>query len=192
MNSPSLVKRGQAIFQTAKLLSGSGGLQEHEEVKLLFGEVFRQHRDMFLGLLSDPKSLREVLRLGPEKTSALMHANNLSYEGLEQLKRSMEQLFGVKLLAGKDNVLAHDRQAVKYITHENFEVTTLPLYATAKASAPTPRPAVRARDLVDLLGKVVEETRAEQRDKGDTRNPRHALYRERIMLFLENDKGVAA
>ena len=101
MNSPSLVKRGQAMFQTAKLLSGSGGLQELEEVKLLFGEVFRQHEDLFLGLLHNPKSLRQVLQLGPEKTSALMHANNLSYEGLGQLKRSMEQLFGVKLLPAR-------------------------------------------------------------------------------------------
>ena len=122
MNSPSLVKRGQAMFLTAKLLSGSGGLLELEEVKLLFGEVFRQHEDLFLGLLHNPKSLRQVLQLGAEKTSALMHANNLSYEGLGQLKRSMEQLFGVKLLASKDNVLAHDRQAVTYVTHENFEV----------------------------------------------------------------------
>jgi hypothetical protein len=171
VNSPSLVKRGQAIFQTAKLLSGSRGLQEHEEVKLLFGEVFRQHRDMFLGLLSDPKCLRQVLRLGPEKTSALMHSNNLTYEGLEQLKRSMNQLFGVKLLAGRDNVLAHDRQAVKYITHENFEVTTLPLYATAKATAPTPRPAVRARDLVNLLGKVLAQSRRPGPSRGTGRTP---------------------
>ena len=56
VNSRSLVKRGQAVFQTAKLLSGSGGLQEHEDVKLLFGEVFRQHEDLFMGLLSNPKS----------------------------------------------------------------------------------------------------------------------------------------
>ena len=171
MNSRSLVKRGQAVFQTAKLLSGSGGLQEHEDVKLLFGEVFRQHEDLFMGLLSNPKSLRQVLRLGPEKTSALMHANNLSYEGLEQFKRSMEQLLGVKLFACKKNVLAHDHQAVTYVTLANFEVTTLPLYATAKATAPSPRPAMRARDLVDLLGKVVVTTRAEQRDRGTPGTP---------------------
>ena len=72
VNSPCLVKRGQAIFQTAKLLSSSGLQQESEEVKLLFGEVFRQHWDMFLGLLSNPKCLCQVLRLGSEKTSALM------------------------------------------------------------------------------------------------------------------------
>ena len=188
MNSRSLTKRGQAVYQTAKLLSGFGGLQEHEDLKLLFGEVFRQHRDMFLNLLSNPKTLREVLRLGPEKTSALMHSNNLSYEGLEQLKRSMEQLFGVKLLACKDYVLAHDRQAVTYITRENFEVTTLDMYSTAKATAPAPRPAIRARNLVDLLRKLVEQTRAEQRDRDDTRNPRHPLYQGRFLLILENDK----
>ena len=96
----------------------------------------------------------------------------------------MEHLFGVKLLASKDNVLAHDRQTVTYVTHENFEVTTLPQYATAKATSPSPRPAVGARDLVDLRGKLLVTTRAEQRERGDTRNPRHPLYRVRVMLIL--------
>ena len=156
------------MFQTAKLLSGSGGMEEHKELKLLFGEMFRQQENLFLELLHNPKSLRQVLRLGPEKTSALMHSNNLSYEGLAQLKRTMEQVFGV---FGKKNVLAHDHQAVTYVTLANFEVTTLPLYATAKATAPSPRPAMRARDLVDLLGKVVVTTRAEQRDRGTPGTP---------------------
>ena len=42
---------------------------------------------------------------------------------------------------------------------------------------------------MDLLAKLLVTTRAEQRDKGDTRNPRHPLYRGRVMLILESDKG---
>ena len=63
------------------------------------------------------------------------------------------------------------------------------LYATTKATTPSPRAAMRVRDLQRLLGKMLAQTREEQKGKEDTRTPRHPLYKGRALLILESDKG---
>ena len=128
------------------------------------------------------------MRVSPEVASALLHTNNLSYTGFERLKRGMGEVLGFKIFPCKSRILNYDLKSLEYVTEENFEVTKLDLYRTGSDSTPSPCGAIRARDLRTLLTMLVTRTRKEQAGS-DTRNPSHPLYKGRILLLLESDKG---
>ena len=149
----------------------------------------RQNPGLFTTIISKNHTVvKNLLRVSPEVASALLHTNNLSYTGFERLKRGMGEVLGFKIFPCKSRILNYDSKSLEYVTEANFEVTKLDLYRTGSDSTPSPCGAIRARDLRTLLTKLVTRTRKEQAGT-DTRNPSHPLYKGRILLLLESDKG---
>ena len=184
--------RSITLHKVAGLLSNCHGLPEYEVtagLEKLYGSLISQNTALFTGLVkSNKKVLGSLLRLGPELSSAMLHSSNLSYNTFEHIKRCMEQATGIKMFACKSLVHKHDQQTIQWVTRENFEVTKLELFHTASSPAPTPRAMIRARDIAALIRQLFENTMVEQKGS-DTRNLRHVLYRDRILVLLESDKG---
>jgi hypothetical protein len=187
-----VARRSRGLYGAAMLLSNCQEMNEFEvsdNLRLLFRELCRQHTELFASLLADKTVLQQLLKVGPEKSSALLHSNNMSYDGFEHFKRSLENIIGFQIFPCKSRILANDKKALVYVTEENFDVMKLNLFHTTNSTAPSPRAAIRAKDLPRLLGQLLSQTRAEQRGSTTTSNPRHQVYRRRALVLLESDKG---
>ena len=160
-----------------------------KEVEVLYTELVHQQSSSFTSLLTThQRLLRSLLWQGPEQTSALQHTNSLSGRGMDTLRRSLNTLFGCQLLANKTSVVHHDKSSLYFVTEKNFDIWKEQLYATTSSAAPTPRGAIRVRDLASYILLLVHKLLEEQTDHS-TRNLRHPLYKGRLLLLREEDKG---
>jgi hypothetical protein len=187
-----LQSRSLALHDVAAMLSHTMGLTADEafaELQILYGQLVLQQRGLFVSLLAGNKQvLRAVLWRSPERTSAIQHTNSLANSGMHRLRTVLRKELGFNFFSCKGSVLRHDRQALYYVTKENFESTTLQLYQTASSTVATQCAVLRARNLPDYLQLMVNRTLAEQQGNS-VRNLRHSFYRDRLILVLELDKG---
>jgi len=184
--------RSLSLHEVAQLFSHTAGRPEEEALaglQLLYGQLVQQQSGLFTTLVTtNKKVIRTLLWQSPEQTSAAQHSNGLANAGMEKLRRVMKKSLGFSPFSCKGNVARHDQEALYYITKENFEAIKLPLYHTANSTVPSPCAALRARNLPQYLELMVRRVLEEQQDHS-TRNLRHPLYRGRLVLIIELDKG---
>jgi hypothetical protein len=192
VNTRCLQFRSHSLHEVAQLLSHTVGCPEEETLaglQLLYEQLVLQQSGLFTALVTTNKAvIRTLLWQSPEQTSAAQHSNGLANAGMEKLRRVIKKSLGFSPFSCKGNVARHDKEALYYITKENFEAIKLQLYHTANSTVPSPCAALRARNLPNYLELMVRRVLVEQQDHS-TRNLRHPLYRGRLVLIIELDKG---
>ena len=192
VTSKNAAGRSLVVHDFAKLLSrGKGEDEEEAEVglQLLYRHLVRQNSAAFKELVtSNKKVLQKLLWLGPEKSSAFLHSNSLSYRAVEHLKRTLLDLLGIKIFPCLGNIVKQDKATVEFVTRENFNVMRLQLYKTDSSTVTSERGAIQVADIASYLGKVATKTLAQHKD-GSTRNLRHPIYGGSLLAIIESDKG---
>ena len=184
-----MATRARILHEFAVQLSNCPNDEINDNIVLLFTKLVSQNPALFTSIISKNLALvKGLLRVSPEVASALLHTNNLTYNGFARLKRGMAELLGFKIFPCKYRILDYDIKSLEFMTEANFEVTKLDLYHTSSSSTPSPCGAIRARNLRDMLTMLVTRTR-KLHGGSDTRNPFHPLYKGRILVLLESDKG---
>ena len=184
--------RSHSLHEVAQLLSHTVGRPEEERLAglhLLYGQLVLQQSGLFASLVTTNRAvISALLWQSPEQTSAAQHSNGLANTGMEKLRRVLKKSLGFSPFSCKGNVARHDQEVLYYVTKENFEVIKLQLYQTANSTVPSPCAALRARNLPNYLELMVRRVLEEQQDSS-TKNLRHPLYRGRLVVIIELDKG---
>jgi hypothetical protein len=183
--------RSLKLHEIALLLCGTPeqAAERTEEMGLLYGELVKQNISLFTCLLTTHRRvLRALLWRGPEQTIAVQQSISLADRGMDTLRRTINDVIGIQMFSGKNAVAKTSKKLLYYVTRSHFEVSMMLLYRTVGSTAPTLRAAIRVRNLVTFLGLMVTRLLDEQQG-ANTRNLRHRLYRDALMLIIEADKG---